>query len=302
MNPAISLRDVSKRFGSTEALRSVSLDVNPGEVFGLLGPDGAGKTTIFQILTTLMLPDSGSASVDGRNCVTDVWEIRRRVGYMPGRFSLYPDLTVRENLNFFAALFGVDPDGGSSMIEPIYSMLRPFESRPAGKLSGGMKQKLALCCALIHRPEVLLLDEPTTGVDAVSRQEFWDILTDIRRAGITVLVSTPYMDEASRCDRVALIDSGTILALGTLPEILARFRSRLWAVKAPDLYPVLQELRRDPAVESAYLFGESIHVCARNRPHTADAEVTAIGPGIEDVFIQLIDERNRSTQPDEAVR
>lgn len=295
---AIRLENISKRFGDNLALDNVSLEVRQGEVFGLLGPDGAGKTTIFHILTTLLCPDSGSASVGGHDCVNELWEIRRNIGYMPGRFSLYPDLTVRENLDFFSSLFGMNPDDNFALIEPIYSRLRPFESRPAGKLSGGMKQKLALCCALIHRPQTLLLDEPTTGVDAVSRHEFWDILTDIRQNGITVLVSTPYMDEASRCDRVALINAGRILASGSLGEVIGRFKSGLFAVSSPAPYMTLLRLRKSPLVKSAYLFGESIHVCSDMTPDAgSNCQVRPIKPGIEDVFIQLIEhESNRSSQ------
>lgn len=285
MNP-IEVSSVSKAYGGTRALADVSLSVRPGEVFGLLGPDGAGKTTLFHILTTLMLPDSGTAAVCGLDCATQMWPIRRRVGYMPGRFSLYPDLTVRENLEFFASLFGVDVDSNYSMVEPVYRMLKPFESRPAGKLSGGMKQKLALSCALIHRPDVLLLDEPTTGVDAVSRREFWQLLADIKRAGITVLVSTPYMDEAARCDRVALMNAGRIMASGTLAGLLAGFSGNLYAVPATtDAYTTLRRLRDLPQVRSAYLFGESIHVCADTTPPGG----SPIAPGIEDLFIQLIE-------------
>ena len=215
MRNAIEIHALTKRYGTLTALDEVSFEVGRGELFGLIGPDGAGKTTLFRLLATLVAPDGGTASVDGLDIVDDYKRIRERVGYMPGRFSLYPDLSVGENLAFFAALFGVEIAENYDLIAPIYRQIEPFRARRAGKLSGGMKQKLALCCALIHRPAVLLLDEPTTGVDAVSRSEFWDMLSELKGKGISMLVSTPYMDEAVRCDRVALCDGGKILAVDT---------------------------------------------------------------------------------------
>ena len=212
---AIETNGLTKHYGALTALDSVTFEVARGELFGLIGPDGAGKTTLFRLLTTLINPDGGTASVDGCDIVREYREIRRRVGYMPGRFSLYPDLSVEENLDFFAALFGVDAAANRDLIAPIYRQIEPFRTRRAGKLSGGMKQKLALCCALIHRPSVLLLDEPTTGVDAVSRNEFWDMLSELKSKGISMLVSTPYMDEARRCDRIALCNEGKILGIDT---------------------------------------------------------------------------------------
>lgn len=220
MNPEtnpISISGIRKRYGSLTALDNVSFEVGRGELFGLIGPDGAGKTTLFRLLTTLMRPDSGSAKVEGYDIVEDYREIRNIVGYMPGKFSLYQDLTVEENLNFFASIFGSTIEGNYDLIAPIYSQIEPFRKRRAGKLSGGMKQKLALSCALIHRPKVLFLDEPTTGVDAVSRSEFWDMLAGLKNHGISILVSTPYMDEAGRCDRIALINEGRIMRIDT-PE------------------------------------------------------------------------------------
>lgn len=220
MNPEtnpISISGITKRYGSLTALDNVSFEVGRGELFGLIGPDGAGKTTLFRLLTTLMRPDSGSAKVEGYDIVEDYREIRNIVGYMPGKFSLYQDLTVEENLNFFASIFGSTIEGNYDLIAPIYSQIEPFRKRRAGKLSGGMKQKLALSCALIHRPKVLFLDEPTTGVDAVSRSEFWDMLAGLKNHGISILVSTPYMDEAGRCDRIALINEGRIMRIDT-PE------------------------------------------------------------------------------------
>ncbi len=217
---AIEVKHISKSYGAVKALQDVSLTVEHGDLFGLIGPDGAGKTTLFRLLTTLLVPDSGSASVEGLDIVRDYQMIRRQVGYMPGRFSLYPDLTVEENMRFFASLFGTTLEANYDLVAPIYSQIEPFKHRPAGKLSGGMKQKLALSCALIHKPTVLFLDEPTTGVDVVSRIEFWDILQGLRQQGITILVSTPYMDEAQRCNRVALINEGRIMDIDMPQRII----------------------------------------------------------------------------------
>src|SRR5437588_7211399 len=212
---SVEIEGLSKRFGSTVGLDNVTLAIGTGELFGFIGPDGAGKTTLFRILVTLVLPDAGRAIVLGRHVATDLWELRRRVGYMPGRFSLYPDLSVEENLRFFASVFRATVEEQYDPIAPIYEQLAPFKDRRAGALSGGMKQKLALCCALVHRPEILFLDEPTTGVDAVSRREFWDLLARIKATGLTIVVSTPYMDEANRCDRIALMQRGRLLAIDT---------------------------------------------------------------------------------------
>ena len=222
MAESIVINGISKRYGKVQALQGVSLSVGEGELFGLIGPDGAGKTTLFRLLTTLLLPDEGSATVCGLNLVKDYRLIRQQVGYMPGRFSLYPDLSVEENLQFFASIFGTTIEENYNLVAPIYSQIEPFRKRKAGKLSGGMKQKLALSCALIHKPRVLFLDEPTTGVDVVSRVEFWDMLQNLRRQGITILVSTPYMDEAQRCTRVALISGGTILGVDTPEEVVRK--------------------------------------------------------------------------------
>ena len=217
---AIEAYHLTKSYGSVQALKGVSFDVDRGELFGLIGPDGAGKTSLFRILTTLILPDGGSASVDGLDIIKDYRTIRTRMGYMPGRFSLYPDLSVEENINFFANLFGVTLEENYDLVAPIYRQIEPFRKRRAGKLSGGMKQKLALCCALIHKPVVLFLDEPTTGVDAVSRVEFWEMLAKLAEGGISMLVSTPYMDEAARCGRIALINEGEVLQICPPPEHL----------------------------------------------------------------------------------
>lgn len=297
---AIHIENVTKNFGSVKALDKVSLDVNLGEIYGLLGPDGAGKTTLFRILTTLMLPDTGIAMVCGEDAVKQYRNIRRISGYMPGRFSLYPDLSVEENLKFFASLFGGKVSDNFDMIEPIYRQLAPFKTRRAANLSGGMKQKLALCCALIHKPEILFLDEPTTGVDAVSRSEFWDILGDIKRTGMPIFVSTPYMDEASRCDRISLINSGKILETGTLDDILLRNKMPLLAVRGSNNYQTLLALRKVDGVEMAFLSGEFIHVftddkfrldnLASIRDITGIKEIT---PTIEDVFIKIMGNDNK---------
>jgi len=262
---AIHVESLLKRFNTTTALNEISFDINEGEIFGFIGPDGAGKTTLFRILATLLVPDSGTATVLGRDVVKDLWDIRKRLGYMPGRFSLYPDLSVEENLTFFASVFGTTIAREYDRIAPIYSQLEPFKERRAGALSGGMKQKLALSCALVQRPELLLLDEPTTGVDAVSRREFWTLLGDLKRSGLTIVVSTPYMDEADRCDRVALIQKGSILATDTPARITQSFDRPLLAVIARDRYRALLALRRFPHAHSVFPFGESLHYTdARN--------------------------------------
>ena len=303
--PAIIVSDVEKRFGQTIALKSVSFDVAEGELFGLVGPDGAGKTTLFRILTTLMLPDRGHATVLGRDVVKDFWQIRSRVGYMPGRFALYADLSVEENLTFFASVFGTTIAEGRSLIEPIYRQIEPFRTRRAGALSGGMKQKLALSCALVHRPELLLLDEPTTGVDAVSRREFWDLLGELRASGLTIVAATPYMDEAARCDRVALMQGGSLLAVDVPAAVGARFPRPLFAVRGTPRATLLHALRGFPGVASAFPFGESVHYSDRRRDvgpaqvaaeltaHLAvagvrDVQVTPIDAGIEDTFMELM--------------
>lgn len=292
---AIHIESVSKTFGGVKALDNISLDINHGEIYGLLGPDGAGKTTLFRILTTLMLPDSGTASVCGFDTIKNYTQIRRISGYMPGRFSLYPDLSVEENMKFFASLFGGDIADNFDIIEPIYNQLAPFKNRRAANLSGGMKQKLALCCALIHRPEILFLDEPTTGVDAVSRSEFWDILSNIKHTGMPIFVSTPYMDEASRCDRISLINSGKILDTGTLDEILKRNKMPLLAVRGKNNYQTLLALRKVDDVKMAFLSGEHIHVFTEKRfnPDILSSineitEIKEITPNIEDVFIKIM--------------
>ena len=294
----IEINNLSKSYGKTKALDNVSFNVERGELFGLIGPDGAGKTTLFRLLTTLLTPDEGSATVDGRDIVKDYLNIRSQVGYMPGRFSLYPDLTVEENLEFFAALFGVTVKESYDLIAPIYRQIEPFRNRRAGKLSGGMKQKLALSCALIHRPNVLFLDEPTTGVDAVSRREFWDMLSQLKTQGITILVSTPYMDEASRCDRIALCNEGHILGVNTPQNFVHDFNEMLYGIRAKDMFSLLQSARSIEGVAACYPFGEYHHLIANDNFNPSiftsqlsdieGLEICSQEPSIEDVFIKLM--------------
>ncbi len=296
---------LGKRFGDTQALADVSFEVQPGELFGLVGPDGGGKTTLFRILSTLLVPDAGSATVLGKDVVRDLWEIRSRVGYMPGRFSLYPDLSVEENLRFFASVFGTTIELGYDIIAPIYRQIEPFRTRRAGALSGGMKQKLALSCALVHRPDVLFLDEPTTGVDAVSRREFWDLLHDLQASGLTIVVSTPYMDEAGRCDRVALMQKGQILAIDAPDRIGSRFPRPLFAVRGTPRHDLILGLRAFPHAASVQPFGDMLHYSDHRAGVTAPAlrdeltthlaahrialdEITPIEPTIEDAFMELM--------------
>ncbi|HVI45614.1 MAG TPA: ABC transporter ATP-binding protein [Chitinophaga sp.] len=260
MEHPIIVEGVSKHFGAQKALQDISFEVKPAELFGLIGPDGAGKSTLFRILTTLLLADKGRAVVAGMDVVKQYKAIRRHVGYMPGRFSLYQDLSVEENLHFFATIFNTTITANYDLIKDIYEQIQPFKDRPAGKLSGGMKQKLALCCALVHKPVVLFLDEPTTGVDPVSRKEFWEMLKGLREKGIPVLVSTPYMDEAVLCDRVALIQDGSILEIDTPQHIINRFRQPIWAAAADNMFRLLTSIRAFPQTASCYAFGDSLHV------------------------------------------
>ncbi|TNE57947.1 MAG: ABC transporter ATP-binding protein [Bacteroidetes bacterium] len=256
----ITVNDISKSYGTVEAVKNVSFGVRPGEIFGLIGPDGAGKTTLFRVLTSLLLPDTGSAIVDGLDVVRDYKKLRQRIGYMPGRFSLYQDLTVEENLQFFANVFGTTIQENYDLIRDIYVQLEPFKDRRAGALSGGMKQKLALCCALIHKPRVLFLDEPGTGVDPVSRKEFWDMLRRLRTSDITILVSTAYMDEAELCDRVALIQNGSILTIDTPQGIREAYQRPLFAVRSDDMYRLIHDLRAMEEGAACYAFGEYAHL------------------------------------------
>lgn len=296
----IEVKEISKRHGAVQALADISFDVPRGELFGLIGPDGAGKTTLFRTLVTLLLPDTGTMTFDGRDVVKDYRHVRRNVGYMPGSFSLYQDLSVRENLEFFARVFQTSVEANYELIRDIYVMLEPFAMRRAGALSGGMKQKLALCCALIHKPQVLVLDEPTTGVDAVSRREFWEMLRKLKGEGITILVSTPYMDEAALCDRVGLIQGGRLLRVGP-PAVLTRaYRQPLYAAIGEDAYGLLQALRRMPGITSVQPFGTALHVTASAPLDITDlklrlaeqglpgVQLRSIEPGIEDLFMHLM--------------
>ncbi|MEM0517186.1 ABC transporter ATP-binding protein [Aequorivita flava] len=297
---SIQLNHISKSYKKVKAVQNISFTVAPGELFGLIGPDGAGKTTIFRILTTLLIPDDGGASVAGFDVVKNYKAIRNAVGYMPGRFSLYQDLTVEENLTFFATIFGTTIEENYDLIEEIYVQIAPFKDRRAGKLSGGMKQKLALCCALIHKPKVLFLDEPTTGVDPVSRKEFWEMLKRLQKKGITILVSTPYMDEAALCDRIALIQQGEILEIDTPEAIVNKFPKTIYNVGADNMYKLIQTLQNYEHLYSVFPFGEFVHYTDKRnsfkvtdlKSHLEKAGLTSISieitqPNIEDAFMEL---------------
>lgn len=299
---SIKIENISKSYnkGKVQELQNISFEVQPGELFGLIGPDGAGKTTLFRILTTLLIADSGKASVMNKDVVADYKYIRNQVGYMPGKFSLYQDLTVEENLNFFATIFGTTLEENYDLIKDIYVQIEPFKTRRAGKLSGGMKQKLALSCALIHKPEVLFLDEPTTGVDPVSRKEFWEMLKRLQQKGITILVSTPYMDEAALCDRIALIKDGKILKTNTPEQIAQDFPHALFAIRADQMYQLLSDLKAYPKTYSVYPFGEYVHFSSDDATLTGieiikyltskghqNVVIQPIKPDIEDIFMEL---------------
>ena len=286
----IKVEHLSKSYGAASALSDVGFEVNRGELFGIIGADGAGKTTLFRILTTLLLPDKGNATVDGLDVVKDYRKLRSIVGYMPGRFSLYQDMTVEENLNFFATLFGTTVAQNYELIKDIYIQIEPFKKRKAGALSGGMKQKLALSCALIHKPKVLFLDEPTTGVDPISRKEFWQMLKRLKAEGITILVSTPYMDEASLCDRIALIQNGSFMKVASPNDVVKAYPTTLYEVFAENKYQTLNILRSNPDVESCYISGESLRMIMKNDANNLPAgiDIRKITPTVEDCFIQLM--------------
>ena len=294
----IHMENIRKSYDNIPALKGISLQIQQGELFGLIGPDGAGKTTLIRILATLLLADEGKAVLGEKDVVDDYREIRRSIGYMPGRFSLYQDLTVEENLNFFATIFSTSIEENYELIQDIYIQLEPFKDRRAGKLSGGMKQKLALCCALIHKPTILLLDEPTTGVDPVSRQEFWEMLKRLKAKDITIMVSTPYMDEASLCDRVALIQEGAILEVNTPEGLISQYDKPLLAVKTNNIYKLIQDLRQFEPAHSVFPFGEYVHLSLKqpvwpelingyllDKGHL-DIEIKRAMPTIEDIFME----------------
>lgn len=293
----VKVENISKSFKKVQALNDVSFHAEKGELFGIIGPDGAGKTTLFRIMTTLTIPDNGSVLINNRSILKDYMEIRKNIGYMPGRFALYQDLTVEENLNFFASVFNTTIEENYHLVKGIYSHIAPFKNRKAGKLSGGMKQKLALSCALIHKPEVLFLDEPTTGVDPVSRKEFWDMLYDLKKMGITIIVSTPYMDEASRCDRIALIKNGAFIDVDTPENIINNFNQTLIALKADNMRQLLKDVRKCSQIKSAFAFGAEIHAVIDDEDKIEDInnqlknldhkniEIYRISPAIEDCYI-----------------
>lgn len=300
---AVSVHNIVKTYGSKKetvhALHDISFAVDKGELFGIIGPDGAGKTSLFRILTTLLFADSGTATVDGFDIVKQFKQIRNQVGYMPGKFSLYQDLTVEENLEFFASIFNTSIEENYDLVKEIYVQIEPFKDRRAGKLSGGMKQKLALCCALIHKPSVLFLDEPTTGVDAVSRKEFWEMLKNLKKEGITILVSTPYMDEAAMCDSVALMQSGKIMSIDTPENVIKEFKNPMWAVRSAEMYRLLNDLKNYSNTKSCNSFGEFHHLVLKDNDENKvlnylqqlehkNILIKPTQPNIEDCFMQLM--------------
>ena len=297
---SIQVQNISKSYNKIKAIEAISFDVKEGELFGLIGPDGAGKTTIFRILTTLLLANEGSANVAGFDVIKDYKDIRNCVGYMPGKFSLYQDLTVEENLTFFATIFGTSIEENYDLIKDIYIQIEPFKTRRAGALSGGMKQKLALCCALIHKPKVLFLDEPTTGVDPVSRKEFWEMLKRLQQKGITILVSTPYMDEATLCDRIALIQNGKILKIDSPENIIKKYEKTIYDIQSKNSHQLIQDLKNYPSQYSVFAFGEFIHYIDKNKDfdpndlknylqnrNHSEIEIHLSNTTIEDVFMDL---------------
>lgn len=300
MREYIKIENLSKNYGDVKALKNINSTIYEGELFGFIGPDGAGKTSLFRIITTLLLADTGSITIDNHDVVADYNYLRKNIGYMPGKFSLYQDLTVEENLNFFAGVFKTSIKENYHLIEDIYKQIEPFKNRRAGKLSGGMKQKLALSCALIHKPKLLVLDEPTTGVDVVSRTEFWQMLKRLKPQGITIIVSTPYMDEASLCDRVAFLHKGEILKTDTPENIVINFDKTVFSVKAKNRLQLSETLKSWEKCASAYWFGDNIHFIANqeisidtiyqhlNKNNISNHEIEIIKPNIEDCFMDLM--------------
>lgn len=300
---SIIINNVNKSYQNVIALTDINISINKGEIFGLIGPDGAGKTSLIRILATLILPDSGDVSYGNLDVIKDFKKLRKMIGYMPGKFSLYPDLSIEENINLYASVFGTSLKENYHLIKEIYSQIEPFKKRPAGKLSGGMKQKLALSCALIHKPEYLLLDEPTTGVDPVSRKEFWDMLKRLNELGITIFVSTPYMDEASLCDRVGLIQNGKILDIDTPENIVGKSSLEIFKIKSRDNYHTLKQLRNYSFIRNVYPSGEVLHYIDNrnisdinilkndlNKLNIKYESIIKTKPDIEDCFINLADQ------------
>lgn len=308
MSVSVNIKNIVKSYEKADALKDISLEIVPNELFGFIGPDGAGKTTLFRILTSLILADSGTVNINHWDVVNDYKEIRKIIGYMPGRFSLYMDLTVEENLQFYARLFKTNIKENYDLIKDVYEQIAPFKNRRAGALSGGMKQKLALSCALIHKPRLLILDEPTTGVDAVSRKEFWELLKKMQKKEITVLVSTPYMDEAALCDRVALMQSGEVLSVNTPQQIVKEFRGNLLAVKTDQMHPLLTDLAAFAETDQVYRFGETVHLTSSSDPEETrgkiytflkekgyeEVHVEKVTPVIEDCFLALMNNKTTS--------
>lgn len=304
---SIKVRNIIKKYSEVIAVNDVTFDISKGELFGFIGPDGAGKTTLFRILTTLLIPDSGEASLEGYDVVKDYKKIRKIIGYMPGRFSLYQDLSVEENLKFYATIFGTTIEENYDLIKDIYSQIEPYKKRLAGKLSGGMKQKLALSCAMIHKPVILILDEPTTGVDAVSRKEFWEMLKKLKTDGITIIVSTPYMDEADLCDRIALMQNGKIMAIDNPQNITNTFSKELFAIRSDNMFQLLNDLKSNAETANVYPFGQVVHFTfkskiedmeltlqnyLKDKKHTK-IEIYRIKPNVEDCFMELMNNNEK---------
>jgi ABC-type multidrug transport system ATPase subunit len=304
-NYSIETKGISKNYGETRALDNISLQIPKGELFGIIGPDGGGKSSLFHVLTTLVLPDNGSARVMGADIIKDYTYIRRNLGYMPGSNSVYNDLSIEENLKFYATVYGSTLKESYDIIRDIYVQIEPFKSRPAGKLSGGMKQKLALCCAIIHKPELLILDEPTTGVDAVSRREFWDTIKKLNTEGMSIIASTPYMDEARMCSHISLMQGGKILATDTPDHLPTTYPKPLYAVSSNDFYRLLLDLQDWHETFSVFTFGQYLHFTPNNNQFEMNAlrvyleekkhqqiYIEGIRATIEDCFMYFLQQKN----------